>query len=167
MEQRIAGLVECTARRLKLPEDAAQWQAEAAALRVRCRELLLRGHPAGVLDDPPAVAWGDTLQPAAEYRIRKLRFEGYPGLWVPALWYEPVATAASAPVPAVLNANGHHAGGVAVDYKQARCINLAKRGMLALSFEFIGMGESASMEPTTSNCCWTCSAGAGRACSWW
>ena len=144
VEQRIAGFVECTAPRLELPPDAAQWQAEAAALRARCRELLLRGHPAGVLEERPEVVWGDTLQPAAEYRIRKLRFEGYPGVWVPALWYEPVA-AASAPVPAVLNANGHHAGGVAVDYKQARCINLAKRGMLALSFEFLGMGESASM----------------------
>ena len=28
-----------------------------------------------------------------------------------------------------------------MDYKQARCINLARRGMLALNFEFIGMGE--------------------------
>ena len=28
-----------------------------------------------------------------------------------------------------------------MDYKQARCINLAKRGMLALNTEFIGMGE--------------------------
>jgi len=28
-----------------------------------------------------------------------------------------------------------------MDYKQARCINLAKRGMLALNTEFLGMGE--------------------------
>ena len=140
VEQRIAGFVEDSARRLELPADAAQWQAQAAALRARCSELLLRGHPAGVLDERPEVVWGDTLQPAPEYRIRKLRFEGYPGVWVPALWYEPVAATGRAPVPAVLNSNGHHAGGVAMDYKQARCINLAKRGMLALSFEFLGMG---------------------------
>jgi dienelactone hydrolase len=145
VEQRIAGFVEDSARRLELPADAAQWQAQAAALRVRCSELLLRGHPAGVLEERPEVVWGDTLQPAPEYRIRKLRFEGYPGVWVPALWYEPVAATGRAPVPAVLNSNGHHAGGVAMDYKQARCINLAKRGMLALSFEFLGMGETASL----------------------
>ena len=144
VEQHVAGFVEGSARRLELPADAAEWQAQAAALRARCRELLLRGHPAAVLDERPEVVWGDTLQPAPEYRIRKLRFEGYPGVWVPALWYEPAASGAS-PVPAVLNSNGHHAGGVAMDYKQARCINLAKRGMLALSFEFLGMGETASL----------------------
>jgi hypothetical protein len=73
------------------------------------------------------------------YRIRRLRYEGYPGLWVPALLYEP--THLRGKVPAVLNPNGHHVGGKAMDYKQARCINLAKRGMLALNTEFIGMGE--------------------------
>ena len=145
VEQHVAGFVEGSARRLALPADAAEWQAQAAALRTRCRELLLRGHPAGVLDERPEVVWGDTLQPAPEYRIRKLRFEGYPGVWVPALCYEPVAAGERGAVPAVLNSNGHHAGGVAMDYKQARCINLAKRGMLALSFEFLGMGETASL----------------------
>ena len=145
VEQRIAAFVEDSARRLELPAEAAAWQEQAAALRVRCRELLLRGHPAGVLEERPEVVWGETLQPAPEYRIRKLRFEGYPGVWVPALWYEPVAASGQDPVPAVLNSNGHHAGGVAMDYKQARCINLAKRGMLALSFEFLGMGETASL----------------------
>ena len=58
---------------------------------------------------------------------------------MPALLYEP--TSLRGKVPAVLNPNGHHAGGKAMDYKQARCINLAKRGMLALNTEFIGMGE--------------------------
>ena len=150
VEQRIAGFVESSAHRLQLPARGADWLAQAAALRTRCVELLLRGHPEGVLAETPQVVWGDALdmpQPAPEYRIRKLRFEGYPGVWVPALWYEPIAAgeADSPPMPAVLNANGHTAAGIAVEYKQARCINLAKRGMLALSFEFLGMGESASM----------------------
>ena len=65
--------------------------------------------------------------------------EGYPGMWVPALLYEPIGLKNK--VPGVLNPNGHHAGGKAEIHKQARCINLAKRGMLALSTEFIGMGE--------------------------
>ena len=32
------------------------------------------------------------------------------------------------------------------DYKQARCINLAKRGMLALNVDWIGMGQLRSPE---------------------
>ena len=151
-EQRVAAFAEHHARRLRVPEDAGRWLAEAAALRTRCTELLLRGHPQGVLDAAPAVVWGETLQPAPEYRIRKLRYEGYPGVWVPALLYEPDETATGATasggagLPAVLNAHGHHPGGIAADFKQARCINVAKRGMVTLSFEFLGMGETASLK---------------------
>jgi cephalosporin-C deacetylase-like acetyl esterase len=82
---------------------------------------------------------GGIIQTGKGYRICKLRYEGYPGMWVPALFYEP--TRLRGQVPAVLHSNGHHIGGKAVDYKQARCINLAKRGVLALNVEFIGMGE--------------------------
>ncbi len=60
-------------------------------------------------------------------------------MWIPALLYEP--TRQKGKMPVVLNPNGHHAGGKAMDYKQARCINLAKRGMIALNIEFVGMGE--------------------------
>ena len=83
--------------------------------------------------------WLETLDPGTGYLVRKLRYEGYPGMWIPALLYAP--RSADRPLPGVLNANGHHAGGKAMAYKQARCINLAKRGMLALSTEFIGMGD--------------------------
>ena len=42
----------------------------------------------------------------------------------------------------MLNVNGHdRKDGKAVRYKQLRCINLAKRGMLALNPEWIGMGQ--------------------------
>ena len=60
-------------------------------------------------------------------------------MWIPGLLYEP--TRLKGKVPVVLNPNGHHAGGKAMDYKQARCINLAKRGMIAFNTEFVGMGE--------------------------
>ncbi|MFH1567025.1 MAG: acetylxylan esterase, partial [Gemmatimonadota bacterium] len=107
-------------------------------VRAAVLDTFLRGHPAGLLEAAPAVVWGEAI-PRDGYRIRKLRYEGYPGLWVPALLSEP--TGARGPLPAVLNPNGHHAGGKAMDYKQARCINLVRRGMLALNTEFIGMGE--------------------------
>ncbi len=123
----------------RLLENADEWKRKAAVLRKKLIDFYMRGHPDGIIKETPEVEWTDTIETGAGYRIRKLRFEGYPGLEVPALLYEPEDL--SDPVPAVLNPNGHHAGGKAMTYKQARCINLAKRGMLALNFEFLGMGE--------------------------
>ena len=125
--------------RLRKPASPAAWKGRSRKARAAVLELFLRGHPEGLLEEPPRVEWRGVIDAGPGYRIRKLRYEGYPGLWVPALLYEP--TALSGKVPAVLNPNGHHAGGKAMDYKQARCINLAKRGMLALNTEFLGMGE--------------------------
>ena len=120
------------------PGTRSAWLRRASAVRRRVLDLFMRGHEPGLLRAGGRVEWGAALE-HDEYRVRKLRYEGYPGLWVPALLYEPRNVAGR--VPAVLNPNGHHAGGKAMDYKQARCINLAKRGMLALNTEFIGMGE--------------------------
>lgn len=124
---------------LETPISAAAWKKRAERVRAQMLELFLRGHDARLLTEQPRVEWGETIHTGKGYRICKLRYEGYPGMWVPALLYEP--TRLRGRVPAVLNPNGHHAGGKAVDYKQARCINLAKRGVLALNTEFIGMGE--------------------------
>ena len=41
--------------------------------------------------------------------MKKLRYEAIPGLWIPALLYEPEKL--SGKVPAVLNVNGHEANG--------------------------------------------------------
>ena len=123
----------------KPPACATTWLKRTPALRSKMLDLFFRGHTAGLLTEKPQVHWGERIQTGRGYIIRKLRYEGYPGLWVPALLYEPANLKSCA--PAVLNPNGHHAGGKAMDYKQARCINLAKRGMLALSTEFLGMGE--------------------------
>ncbi len=126
--------------RLQIPETREEWHSRSERIR---RDLLqrvyLKGHRPGILNAPPKVQWRGVIETGAGYRIRKLRYEGYPGMWIPALLYEPAGIKGK--VPAVLNPNGHHRGGKAMDYKQARCISLAKRGMLALNTEFIGMGE--------------------------
>ena len=125
---------------IQYPDSTAEWNQRTAKIR---KELLakvyLRGHRRGILNAPPNVQWRGVIETDRGYRIRKLRYEGYPGMWIPALLYEP--TELRGKVPAILNPNGHHAGGKAMPYKQARCINLAKRGMLALNTEFVGMGE--------------------------
>ncbi len=125
--------------RLTPPSSAAAWRKRAAQTRAQLLKQFFIGHAPGLLKAAPRIQWQGTIETGQGYRIRKLRYEGYPGMWVPALLYEP--TNLHGKVPVVLNPNGHHAGGKAMDYKQARCINLAKRGMLALSTEFIGMGE--------------------------
>jgi hypothetical protein len=121
------------------PVSVSSWKRTSTSVRAQILRSFMRGHPRGLLEKRPRVQWTETIETGKGYRIRKLRYEGYPGMWVPALLYEP--TELTGRIPAVLNPNGHHAGGKAMDYKQARCINLAKRGILALNTEFIGMGE--------------------------
>ena len=135
----LSALLEPHLPHLTTPSTATAWQKRATQTRQRLLEHFFVGHPSGLLQEQPRVQWRGTIETGEGYRIRKLRYEGYPGMWVPALLYEP--TVLKGKVPVVLNPNGHHAGGKAMDYKQARCINLAKRGMLALNTEFIGMGE--------------------------
>ena len=125
--------------RFSCPKSIRVWEARRDRLRKAVLESMFRGHTEALMETKQKVRWGDVLESGRGYRIRKLRYEGYPGMWVPTLLYEP--SAIEGKIPAVLNPNGHHAGGKAMDYKQARFINLAKRGMLALNTEFIGMGE--------------------------
>ncbi len=125
---------------LKLAPSAQAWQAEAARIRQRVLdEVVFRGVPQSWRRPKPAVVWGDEIKTDHGYKIRKLRVEALPGLWVPALLYEP--TNLTGKTPAILNVNGHAATGKSTDYKQLRCINEAKRGMLALNMEWIGMGQ--------------------------
>jgi len=126
--------------KIRYPRSPNEWHSRAAKTREQLlAKVYLRGLGTAILDEPPKVEWRGVIETGKGYRIRKLRYEGYPGMWVPGLLYEP--TDLKGKVPAVLNSNGHHRGGKAMPYKQARCINLAKRGMLALNFEFVGMGE--------------------------
>ena len=121
--------------------DPKKWPEEAQSLRQRLlAEVILKGIPDDWSIGQPDVVWGDTIETDEGYRIRKLRYEALPGLWIPSLLYEPTEMAAA--VPAVLNLNGHVGPpGKAIDYKQLRCINLAKRGILAMNPEWLYFGE--------------------------
>jgi dienelactone hydrolase len=129
------------ARVLPMPsaQTAAQWRQQAETLRRRVLdEVILRGEARRWRDAKTRVEWLDTI-PANGYRIRKLRYEAVPGLWIPALLYEPATV--NGKVPAILNVNGHEKEGKSTAYIQERCINLAKRGMLALNPEWLGRGQ--------------------------
>ena len=133
----------CDARvpRMKSFASAAQWDAEADRLRTAVfQQVLFRGEAARWRDAKTKIVWLETIPGGPGYRIKKLRYEALPGFWIPALLYEPEKLVGK--VPVIMNVNGH-AGppGKSVPYKQIRCINQAKRGMLALNVEWIGMGQ--------------------------
>ena len=82
---------------------------------------------------------GSRRSRAARLSDSQARFEAVPGLWIPAC--STSRSKLDGKVPVVLNVNGHDRKGKAVAYKQIRCINQAKRGMLALNVEWLRMGQ--------------------------
>ncbi len=121
-------------------QSPEEWTAWSQQLREKTlREVVLRGEAAAWAQSATKPEWLDTIDGGPEYRIRKLRFEAVPGMWIPALLYEPKKLVGQ--VPVFLNVNGHDGRGKSADYKQARCINLAKRGIIALNLEWVGMGQ--------------------------
>lgn len=137
----------CEARVLRLPgDDAAEWKSPEAwnkyAADVResvLDRVVFRGAAEQWRQFKGKVEWQETIDGGEGYTIKKLRFEVVPGLWVPALLYEPTKLDGKSPV--FLNVNGHDGAGKAAGYKQIRCINLAKRGIIALNLEWFGMGQ--------------------------
>jgi dienelactone hydrolase len=130
----------------KMPAVAteAEWRKVAQSLRSETlSKVVFRGEAAGWRQAKSRVEWLETIEGGEGYKIKKLRFEAIPGLWIPALLYEPDELKGK--VPVMLNVNGHDGKGKAADYKQLRCINLAKRGILALNVEWFGMGQLAKM----------------------
>ena len=119
--------------------SAQQWTLMKELLRQRVlNEVILRGEGRSWAEAKTRVEWLDML-PGNGYRIERLRYEVIPGLWIPALLYEPEKLTGK--VPVILNTNGHEGTGVANDYIQIRCINEAKKGALALNIEWLGMGQ--------------------------
>jgi dienelactone hydrolase len=126
---------------LALPNSPTEWESVSSDLRKRIlKEIIFRGAPHEWSEWKAKAVWAGALETGKGYRIRKLRYEALPGLWIPALLYEPDSI--SGKVPVVLNVNGHvGVPGKAIEYEQIRCINLAKRGMLALHPEWLSFGE--------------------------
>ena len=121
-------------------KSAAEWENEAARLRREAlTDVIFRGEASQWRDAKSKVEWLDTIAGGPGYTIRKLRYEALPGLWIPALLYLPEKITGKVPVH--LAVNGHAAEGKAAPYKQIRCINLAKRGVISLNAEWLGMGQ--------------------------
>ena len=132
----------CSGRIPKMPEVAStgEWTKKADAYREAVlRDVVYLGKAAHWRDAQTRVEWLGTIEGGPGYRIKKLRYEVLPGMWTVALLYEPEKLEGK--VPVILNVNGHSADGKVYHPKQHRCINQAKRGMLALNVEWFGMGQ--------------------------
>jgi dienelactone hydrolase len=127
--------------KLPTPTSAEEWTSEAAQFRHHLlNDIVFHGWPREWVDAPPHFEDLGVIGSAAGYRMRKLRYEIVPGFWSSAVLYEPASLKGK--IPAILSVNGHVGPeGKAIEYKQKRCINYVKRGILTLSLEWFGFGE--------------------------
>jgi len=127
--------------KLVVPKSAADWTAQSERIRQHVlRDIIFHGWPAEWVSSRPKFEEAGIIETGKGYRIRKLRYEIVPGFESSALLYEPENL--NGKIPAILNPNGHEREvGKAAEYKQKRCINFAKRGIFALSLEWIYCGE--------------------------
>jgi dienelactone hydrolase len=125
--------------------SADAWTAEAARIRSHLlRDVVFHGWPREWVEAKPKFEEAGVIQ-GQGYRIRKLRYEIVPGFESAALLYEPEKLEDK--MPAILNVNGHVGPpGKAVEYKQKRCINFARHGILALNLEWMAFGELGNKE---------------------
>lgn len=122
------------------PASAQAWKVDAERLRKHTLDdVAFHGWPRAWVDSPPHFDQVGVIETSHGYRIRKLRYEIVPGFASTALLYEP--TTAAGPMPAILNVLGHEPLGTAVEYEQKRCINFAKRGIVALNLQWPAFGE--------------------------
>lgn len=121
--------------------SAEQWTREANRLRQRLlNEVVFHGWPKEWVNAPPKFEEQGVIGGGEGYRLRKFRYEIVPGFYSAAILYEPENLRGK--VPAILNVNGHVGSpGKSIEYKQKRCINFAKHGILALNLEWFRFGE--------------------------
>lgn len=121
-------------------QSLEEWETHAEQIRSDVlNKIMLRGVPDSWVKGPVNVEMLDAIQAGPGYRMQKLRFEAVPGFWIPAILYLPEKLEGK--VPVFMNVNGHDGKGKQANYKQIRCINQAKRGIIALNVEWIRMGQ--------------------------
>jgi dienelactone hydrolase len=122
------------------PRSAATWTQDAEKIRAQFLQRMFHGWPQAWIDAKPQFEEVGVIESGKGYRIHKFRYEVVPGYYAGALLYEPGQVRGR--VPGILSLSGHeYVVGKAADYMQKLCINFAKQQILALSLEFIGMGE--------------------------
>ena len=127
---------------LPAPASASEWTERQQQLRRHILDdIAFHGWPAEWVHSAPKFQQVGATESRNGYRVSKFRYEIVPGFDATAILYEPEKF--SGPAPAILNVIGHHPMGEAAEDEQKRCINFAKRGIVALSLGWVGFGELA------------------------
>jgi len=139
---------------IEIPATKGAWEETRGPLRQRILKLV------GLedLERRGPVRWSSKGRIERDsYTIEKILFESYPGMSVPALVYIPKRL--TGPAPAVISIPGHvYCEGKASVSTQARCVNLARRGIIALTYDYIDTGE----RNTGANACASMPYGGGN-----
>ena len=127
---------------LPSPQSANDWTEQQRQLRDHIlNDIAFHGWPPEWVHSAPNFQQVGATESRAGYRVSKFRYEIVPGFDATALLYEPAKL--DGPAPAILNLIGHHPMGEAAEDEQKRCINFAKRGIVALNLGWMGFGELA------------------------
>jgi dienelactone hydrolase len=82
------------------------------------------------------------------YSVEKVYFQTYPGFYLAGNLYRPLGKG-NGPFPGVLNPHGHWKEGRLADTPlgsiAARCINFARQGMVAFSYDMVGYNDTAQV----------------------
>jgi len=132
--------------KLPAPGSASEWTAEAGRIRHHLLEdVVYHGWPKEWVNGPTKFEDLGPIPSGKGYQLRKLRYEIVPGFYSTAILYQPDNLRGKA--PGVLNVMGHYGPiGKADEAYQTFCINEARRGMIALNLEWLGMGELTEKE---------------------
>lgn len=125
---------------LPVPKNANEWTQRQQQVRKHILDdVAFHGWPSEWVHSAPNFQQVGTTELRHGYRVSKFRYEIVPGFYAPAILYVPEQISGKA--PAILNVIGHEPMGNAAEYEQKRCINFARRGIIALSLGWVGFGE--------------------------
>jgi hypothetical protein len=122
---------------IALPGTRAAWETR----RLQLRNEILQSVGLEDLDRRGPARWSSRGRiDRDDYTIEKILYESYPGMMVPALVYVPKNLNGRA--PAIVGISGHnYCEGKAVLHVQSRSVNLARRGVITMAYDYIGTFE--------------------------
>jgi dienelactone hydrolase len=135
-----------TARTFPKIETKEQWQTRAKAIR---EQVLVS---CGLWPMPQKTPLNAKVFDKVErdgYSVEKVYLQPYPGYYLGGNLYRPLGKGAG-PFPAILNPHGHWENGRLADTESgsiaARCINFAKQGMIAFSYDMAGYNDTSQIQ---------------------
>ena len=91
VQTEVQAFLDARVPRIQKPASKEEWEKLATKMRAETLEkVVFRGEAAKWRDAPGKVEWLETIEGGEGYKIKKLRYEAIPGIWIPALLYEPV-----------------------------------------------------------------------------